>query len=186
MWTAAPGGGEGGYSYMKVVYICRSESDNEGGGLKERPHWKWGRVWLSERLLTEKQGDFGTKNNKEMYIFKRGGGVFWSSPGRKKVEQTNVYLWKVVSFGAVEVEKVESLGAVQAEKWGGRAFGRPYCPDMGEPSHPPPPHTPGRGSKAISFVVTKWEDHSARENRTNIKHRDTKKGTQSHTNIQRP
>ena len=28
------------------------------------------------------------------------------------------------SFGAVQVEKVESLGAAHAEKWGGGAFGR--------------------------------------------------------------
>ena len=49
-----PGGAVGLYLYMKVVYMCHPEFEN--GGLREKP-------------LTENEGDFGTKNNKEMYIF---------------------------------------------------------------------------------------------------------------------
>ena len=51
------------------------------------------------------------KWNKQMYIFlKRGVGV---------------------SFGAVQVEKVESLGAADAEKWGLSGGTYPYCPKVG-------------------------------------------------------
>ena len=49
------------------------------GGLGSRPSLKMECFQSSPSLKNE--GDFGTKNNKEMYIFKRG--VFWSSPGRK-------------------------------------------------------------------------------------------------------
>ena len=55
------GGGRGGYSYMKVAYMCRPEFENGGGGLRERPVTENG--GLSERPFTEKRGDFGTKNN---------------------------------------------------------------------------------------------------------------------------
>ena len=41
------------------------------------------------------------------------------------MEHTNVCFEKGVSFGAVQVQNVESLGAAQAEKLGeGGAFGR--------------------------------------------------------------
>ena len=66
-----PGGGVGVYSYMKVEYMCHPEFEN--GGLREKP-------------LTENEGDFGTKNNKEMYIFLKGGSFEAAQVG--KVEQT--------------------------------------------------------------------------------------------------
>ena len=60
--------------------------------------------WLSERPFTERTGDFGTKNNKEMYIFVKGS--FCSGPGRNR----------------------RSLGTAQAENGAGGggagAFGR--------------------------------------------------------------
>ena len=61
--------GGGGYSNMKLVYICRALFKN--GGLKERPLTEnKARVGvLSERPLTGKTGDLGVKNNKETYIF---------------------------------------------------------------------------------------------------------------------
>ena len=105
----------GVYWYMKVVYICAAQSL---GSLGSGPSLKMGGFQSGPSMKNEGWG-VGTKNNKETYTFK--SGVFWSSPCRK-VEQTNVYVWKGGSFGAVQVEKVESLGAAQAEKWG--AFGR--------------------------------------------------------------
>ena len=90
------------------------------GGLGSGPtQKKWGVGGGSERPLIENRGGFGTKNNKETYIFKRR--IFWSSPGRKSGTDKCIFL-KRGSFGAVQVEKVESLGAAQAEKCG--AFGR--------------------------------------------------------------
>ena len=73
---------------MEVVYMCRPEFEN--WGLRERPFTEngVGEGGLSERPLTEKRGDFGTKNNKETYISK------WGSFGAAqvgKLEQTNVY-----------------------------------------------------------------------------------------------
>ena len=54
---------------MKVINMCCPEFEN--GGLRERPLTENGE--LSKRPLTEKQGEggagFGTKNNKETYIF---------------------------------------------------------------------------------------------------------------------
>ena len=58
----------GGYSNMKLVYMCRAGYEN--GRLRERPcAGGWGVGMLSERLLTGKTGDFGVKSNKETYIF---------------------------------------------------------------------------------------------------------------------
>ena len=98
------------------------------GGLGSGPSLKMGGFQTGHSLKNE--GDFGTKNNKETYIFKRGSfGV--AQVG--KVE-TNVYVWKVGSFRAVLIENVESLGAAQAEKPknGGLSDGTyPYCHNMG-------------------------------------------------------
>ena len=58
----------GGYSYMKVVYMCRPEFENVG--LRKRPLTENGE--LSEQFLTEKRGEFGLKNNKPGYIFEKG------------------------------------------------------------------------------------------------------------------
>ena len=71
---------------MKVVNMCRPEFDN--AGLEERPpikNGKWGRGgWGCFQIgSTLKNDGGGTKNNKEIYIFKRG------------------------SFGAAQVGKVE-------------------------------------------------------------------------------
>ena len=93
--------------------MCRPEFEN--GGLRERPHTEKMGGGLSERPLTENRGGFGTKNNKETYIFKRR--IFWSSPGRKSGTNKCIFL-KRGSFGAVQVEKVESLGEAQADKTG--------------------------------------------------------------------
>ena len=90
------------------------------GGLGSDPSLKMGggggASFQSDPSL-KNEGDFGTKNNNETYIFKRG--VFWSSPGRKSGTNKCIFLKRGGSFGAVHVEKVESLGASQAEKWGG-------------------------------------------------------------------
>ena len=86
------------------------------GGLGSGPSLKMGGF---QRGASQKnEGDFGTKNNKETFIFKRG---YFGAAQVGKVE-TSVYFWKGGSFGVVQVENVESLGAAQAEKWW--AFGR--------------------------------------------------------------
>ena len=53
------------YSYMKAVYMCRPEFEN--GGLRERPLTENGGFQSGPSLKNE--GDFGTKNRKQMYIF---------------------------------------------------------------------------------------------------------------------
>ena len=73
---------------MKVVYMCRPEF--ETGGLRERPLTENG--GLSEQPLSEKEEDFGSKNNKKkkrIFFLKRG--VFWSSPGRKSGTNKCIY-----------------------------------------------------------------------------------------------
>ena len=52
--------------------------------------------------LSLKKWDFGTKNNKEKYIFEKGEG-----------------------FGAAQAEKVGSLRVAEAKKWG--LLGGTYC-----------------------------------------------------------
>ena len=101
-----------GYSYMKVVYMCRPEFEN--GGLRERPLTENGGL----QPLTEQRGDFGTKNSKEMSVLKGGGVVFWSSPGRKSGTKNKIYMFKKGVFRSGPGQEVESLGAAQAEKWG--------------------------------------------------------------------
>ena len=68
MFAPTPGVGGGGYSYMQLVYMCRTGFKN--GGLRERPLTEMvcvcGGGVLSERPLIGKTGDFGANNNKEM------------------------------------------------------------------------------------------------------------------------
>ena len=111
---------------MRVVYMCRPEFEN--GGLRSGPSLKMGGFQSGPSLKNE--GNFGTKNNRETYIFKRG--VFWSSPGRISGRHKCICL-KRGSFGAIQVEKVESLGAAHAEKWGLLGGTYPYCPNIGVP-----------------------------------------------------
>ena len=77
-----------------------------GGGLRERPLAEnWG---LSERTLTEKSRGGILELKLTNIFFQRWGGVFWSSPGRKSRTNKCMFL-KRRSFGAVQVEKLESL-----------------------------------------------------------------------------
>ena len=61
------------------------------GGLGSGPSLEIGGFQSGPSLKNE--GDFGTKNNKETYIFFKGGSFGAAQDG--KVEQTNVYFWKV-------------------------------------------------------------------------------------------
>ena len=71
---------------MKLVYMCRPKFEN--GGLRERPFTENGGGGFQNGPSLKNKGDFGTKNNKETYIFKRGEGVFSTSPVGKV--ETNV------------------------------------------------------------------------------------------------
>ena len=63
------------------------------GGLGSDPSLKMGggggASFQSDPSL-KNEGDFGTKNNNETYIFKRG--IFWSSPGRKSGTNKCIFL----------------------------------------------------------------------------------------------
>ena len=96
----------GEWGTYKVVNICRPEFENGGGGLRERPLTE--NVGFQSGPSLKNKGDFETKNNKETYLFKKGG-VFWSGPGRKT---------GVLSSGP-----------------GLSGGSYPYCPNMGV--HPP-------------------------------------------------
>ena len=81
---------------------CRPEFEN--GGLRERPLTENG--GLSERPLTR--------------------GIF-----ELKITKKHIFLKRGASFGAVQVEKVESLGA--QKNWGLLGGTYSYCPNMGVP-----------------------------------------------------
>ena len=67
---------------------------------------------LSERPLTEKIWDFGTKNNKETYMFEKLGS-FIADQAENINKQTYIFE-KGESFVAAQAENVGSLGAAQA------------------------------------------------------------------------
>ena len=67
--------------------MCRTGFKN--GGLREWPLTENG--WLSERPLRGKTGDFGTKNNKDTYIFLKTR-VFSIWPGRKSATKNCIFL----------------------------------------------------------------------------------------------
>ena len=106
----------------------------------------------------------------------------WQTDKVGKVEQTNVYFWKGGSFGAVQVEKVESLGAAQAEKWGGGGFRAAHTLTAliwEYPPPPPPPHT-HREDQNERKIINKWplfdrqtDTHTQRETEKKEKRRKT-------------
>ena len=116
---------------MKLVYmyctwyICTAQGLKMGA--REPPLTE--NAGLSEWPLTGKTGVFGAKNNRNFSI----------CPGRKS-RTKNCTFFKRGSFGAAQVEKVESSGAVKAGKWGWRLSRGTllYCPYMRVPHSPPP------------------------------------------------
>ena len=110
------GGGKGGgvrYSFVKV----------ENGGLGSDPSLKMEGFQSGPSLKNE--GDFGTKNNKETFIFKRGS--FWSSPGRKSGINKSIFLKKWGGGGGFRSSPGRNSGVFRngpAQKIGGGAFGR--------------------------------------------------------------
>ena len=105
---------------MKVVYMCRPEFENGGGGLKERPSLKMGGFQNRSTRETVKKGVLELKiTKKHIFLLKRR--IFSSCAGRK----SGVFR------------------SCQGQKWG--AFGGhiPYCPNMGVclPPHHHHPHT---------------------------------------------
>ena len=106
--------------------MCRPEFEN--WGLKERPLTENG--GLSERPLTVKRGGggvgvgggrgMGTINNKETFIFFKGG-LLEQPMSERWNKQMHIFEKGCLSESGPG-RKNESLGATQAEKWG--AFGR--------------------------------------------------------------
>ena len=89
-----------------------------GGGLRERPLTENGGGGFQSGPSMKNEGDFGTKNIKETYIFKRG--VFWSSPGRKSGTNNCIVLKRGV-FRSGPCRKSGVFRSGPGRKWG--AFG---------------------------------------------------------------
>ena len=104
--------------------------------------WKWGRgVGLGSGPTLKNEEYFGTKINKETYIFKKG--VFWSSPGRKSGTSKCIFLKRGV-FRSSPGRKSGVFRSGPGRKMGGLSGGTyPYCPNMGAPP-PPPTHSRDR------------------------------------------
>ena len=96
------------------------------GSLGSRPSLKMG------GFKSGHSQDLDAKNNQK-YLFKTRVFSIW--PGRKNGTK-NCIFFKRGSFGAAQVEKLESLGVGKAEKWGASCGTHPYCPYMGVPSTP--------------------------------------------------
>ena len=83
----------GGYSNIKLVYMCRTGFKMGGGGLGSGPSLKmgrWGGGGVAFRAATHgKNKDFGAKNNKETYISLKGG--YFRSVQVGKAEQRIEY-----------------------------------------------------------------------------------------------
>ena len=135
---------------MKLVYICRTGFKNGGpaagggGGLGSSPSLKIGSFQSGHSR--EKQVILELKiPKKRMFYYNEG---LFDLP-RSENQNKEFYIFEKGSFGAVQVENVESLGAAKAEKWGkggGLSRGKypPFCPYMGIPPRPHPTPTPTR------------------------------------------
>ena len=66
-----------------------------------------------------------------------------------------------MSFGAVQVEKVESLGAAHTEKWGLSGGTYPYCPKVRVPPAPSkwgyPPPGENQDKNVMFLVISRYK-----------------------------
>ena len=136
----------GGYSDMKLVYICHTGFKN--GGLRERPLTENG--WLSERPFTGRTGDFGAKITKKrifFFFFFENDGLFDLSRSEKRNKE--LYIFEEGVFWSGPCRKSSVFRSGQGRKIGGGGGGGVlsrgtylYCPYMGVPNPQVPTYRP--------------------------------------------
>ena len=113
---------DGGYSNMKVVYMCRTGFENGGRGLGSDPLIEnWGGGCFQSGHSREKQGILELKiTKKDTCIFFLNEGFFDLPRSEKRNKE--LYIFERGSFGTARVKKSRVFRNGQGRKMGGGGF----------------------------------------------------------------